>query len=84
MRVERAQRLRFWLLYAAAWTPFAVLYAVLIGQQGAPPAGAVFGSLTTVVPAALLGAAVWRIAGRVGRARRADRAPRARIRNAGC
>lgn len=57
-------RTRFWLLYVAAWTPFAAIHALLVMGQGAPFGRAVSGSLTTVVPAALLGAFVWRFAER--------------------
>jgi signal transduction histidine kinase len=55
---------RFWLLYAAAWTPFIALYAVMIARQGAPLLGALIGSFSNVAPAALLGALVWRFAER--------------------
>jgi signal transduction histidine kinase len=55
---------RFWLLYAAAWTPFAAIYALLLVAQDAPLLGAVTGSISTVAPAALLGAFVWRFAER--------------------
>jgi signal transduction histidine kinase len=58
--------LKFWLLYAAAWMPFAVLYAVLIGQRGAPPLDAAASALSTVLSAALLGIGVHWITGRVG------------------
>jgi sensor histidine kinase YesM len=57
-------RRRFWLLYAAAWTPFGAIYALLLMAQGAPLLGAVLGSIATVVPAALLGGLVWRFAER--------------------
>jgi F0F1-type ATP synthase assembly protein I len=53
---------RFWLLYAAAWTPFAAIHTLLVMTQGAPFVDALTGSLTTVLPAALLGAFVWRFA----------------------
>lgn len=55
---------RFWLLYAAAWTPFAAIHTLLVMGQGASFGRALAGSLTTVVPAALLGAFVWRFAER--------------------
>ena len=55
---------RFWLLYAAAWTPFAAIHTLLVMGQGASFGRALTGSLTTVVPAALLGAFVWRFAER--------------------
>ena len=58
---DRGRR-RFWLLYAAAWTPFAAIHTLLVMIQGAPFLRALTGSLTTVVPAALLGAFVWRFA----------------------
>ncbi len=57
-------RPRFWLLYAAAWTPFAAIHALLVMTQGAPFSQALIASLTTVVPAAVLGAFVWRFAER--------------------
>ena len=60
---DRSRR-RFWLLYAAGWSPFAAIYALLLMVQGAPLLGAVVGSLATVAPAALLGAIVWRFAQR--------------------
>jgi signal transduction histidine kinase len=59
------RRGRFWLLYAAAWTPLAVLYGVLIAQRGVPPAIAATSGFTSVLPAALLGAVVYVIAGRL-------------------
>jgi two-component system LytT family sensor kinase len=62
----RPSTLAFWLLYAAAWAPLAVLYAVLIGQRGAPPAGAAVGGFGTALSAALLGIAVHWLTGRVG------------------
>lgn len=55
---------RFWLLYAAAWTPFAAIHTLLVMGQGASFGRALTGSLTTVVPAALLGVFVWRFAER--------------------
>jgi hypothetical protein len=55
---------RFWLLYAAAWTPFAAIHTLLIMAQGAPFGRALTASLTTVAPAAVLGAFVWRFAER--------------------
>jgi two-component system, LytTR family, sensor kinase len=57
---------RFWLLYAAAWAPLAVLYAVLIAQRGAPPAEAAIGGFGTTLSAALLGIGVHWLTGRVG------------------
>lgn len=57
-------RARFWLLYAAAWTPFAAIHTLLVMTQGAPLFDALTGALTTVIPAALLGAFVWRFAER--------------------
>jgi two-component system LytT family sensor kinase len=60
---DRSRR-RFWILYAAAWTPFAAIYALLLMAQGAPLGGALAGSVSTVAPAALLGAFVWRFAQR--------------------
>jgi signal transduction histidine kinase len=58
--------LKFWLLYAAAWSPLAVVYGVLIAQRGVPPAIAASSGLTSVLPAALLGAVVYVITGRIG------------------
>lgn len=51
---------RFWLLYAAAWVPFIVLYAFLVTRGGAPWPGAALASLATNVPIVLLGALVLR------------------------
>jgi hypothetical protein len=70
----RASRRRFWLLYAAAWTPLAAVYALLIHQPETSVVDAIIGSLMSVVPAALLGAAVVRLTERItdanpGRAR---------------
>ncbi|MFN2564442.1 MAG: sensor histidine kinase [Gemmatimonadaceae bacterium] len=59
-------RPRFWLLYAAAWTPLAILYAVLIAQRGAPPAVAASSGFATALSAAVLGVGVHWVAGRVG------------------
>jgi signal transduction histidine kinase len=58
--------LKFWLLYAAAWCPLAVLYAVLIGQRGAPTTDAVVSGFTTVLAAALLGVGVFWVTSRLG------------------
>jgi signal transduction histidine kinase len=63
---EGPRRGRFWLLYAAAWTPFAILYAVLIAQRGAPAADALVGGVMTLLPASLLGALVIELTRRVG------------------
>ena len=67
-------RPRFWLLYAAAWIPLAVIYALLIAEPGVPIPDAITGSLMSVIPAALLGAMVIRLTERItdatpGRAR---------------
>src|SRR5688572_22766701 len=62
----RPSRLKFWVLYAAAWSPLAVVYGVLIAQRGVPPAIAASSGFTTVLPAALLGAGVYVITGRIG------------------
>lgn len=67
---DRSRR-RFWLLYAAAWTPFVALYALMIMRQGAPLFGALVGSVWNITPAALLGALVWRFAERPGPSSRA-------------
>ena len=61
---ERGRR-RFWLLYAAAWIPLTAIYALLIAQPGMPILGAIIGSLTSVLPAALLGAIVIRLTDRI-------------------
>lgn len=58
--------LKFWVLYAAAWSPLAVVYGVLIAQRGVPPAIAASSGFTSVLPAALLGAVVYVITGRIG------------------
>jgi signal transduction histidine kinase len=57
---------RFWFLYAAAWSPLAVVYGVLIAQRGVPPAIAASSGFTSVLPAALLGAVVYVVTGRIG------------------
>jgi signal transduction histidine kinase len=62
----RGLSLKFWLLYAAAWMPLAVLYAVLIGQRGAPPLDAALSGLSTVLSAAILGVGVHWLTGRIG------------------
>jgi signal transduction histidine kinase len=62
----RPSTLKFWLLYAAAWSPLAVVYGVLIAQRGVPPAIAASSGFTSVVPAALLGAVVYVVTGRIG------------------
>ena len=67
-------RSRFWLLYAAAWTPLAAIYALLIAEPGVPIPDAIAGSLASVIPAGLLGALVVRLTERItdvnpGRAR---------------
>jgi signal transduction histidine kinase len=54
------------LLYAAAWSPLAVAYGVLIAQRGVPPAIAASAGFTSVLSAALLGAGVVVIARRIG------------------
>ena len=64
MASPERSRGRFWLLYAAAWTPFAAIHTLLVMSQGAPFGRALSASLTTVAPAALLGAFVWRFAER--------------------
>jgi signal transduction histidine kinase len=63
---EGTRRGRFWLLYAAAWAPFAILYAVLIARDGAPPPWAAVSGFMTVAPAALMGALVYELTGRIG------------------
>ncbi|HEX6642153.1 MAG TPA: sensor histidine kinase [Thermoanaerobaculia bacterium] len=67
-------RSRFWLIYAAAWLPLAAIYALLIASRGMTLYDAIGGSLSSVVPAALLGAVVVRLTERIaagdsGRAR---------------
>src|SRR5688500_14167839 len=69
VQVADRGRLRFWLLYAAAWIPLVAIYALLIAQPGMPITDAVIGSLTSVVPAALLGAVVVRLTERITDAR---------------
>jgi sensor histidine kinase YesM len=56
--VAERGRPRFWLLYAAAWTPLAAIYALLIAQPGMGILDAIVGSLSSVVPAALLGVVI--------------------------
>jgi signal transduction histidine kinase len=63
---EGTRRGRFWLLYAAAWAPFVILYAVLIAREGAPPPWAAVSAFMTVLPAALMGALVYELTGRIG------------------
>ena len=67
-------RPRFWLLYAAAWAPLTAIYALLIAQPGMGILDSIIGSLTSVLPAALLGAIVIKLTERItdanpGRAR---------------
>ena len=69
MPVAEQRRWRFWLLYAAAWLPLAAIYALLIAQPGTPFIDAIVGSLTSVVPAALLGAGVVKLTERIMDAR---------------
>jgi len=58
-------RPRFWLLYTTAWTPLAVIYALLIAKPGVPILDAISGSLSSIVPAALLGAIVVKLTERI-------------------
>jgi signal transduction histidine kinase len=62
-------RWRFALLYALAWTPFAVIYAVNVGiQASASLADALYAAITTTAAAALLGLGVWWLGAGVDRA----------------
>jgi len=65
--VPRAERGRpqFWLVYAAAWLPLAAIYALLIASRGMTAADALGGSLSSVIPAALLGVVVIRLTERI-------------------
>ncbi len=69
MPLAEPPRRRFWLLYAAAWTPLAAIYALLIAQPDMPVIDAIAGSLASVVPAALLGVGVVRLTERIMDAR---------------
>ncbi len=74
MAAAERSRTRFWLVYAAAWLPLAAIYALLIASRGMTVYDAIGGSVSSVVPAALLGAIVVRLTERiaasdVGRAR---------------
>jgi len=63
-------RARFAILYALAWTPLAVLYAVVLASQPDVDAiGALFGAVWTIGSAASLGAVAWWISTRVQYAR---------------
>lgn len=67
-------RTRFAALYVLAWTPLAVLYAVVLASQPRMDVpNALFGAVWTVGSAALLGAGAWWLSNRVQyeRARRA-------------
>ena len=52
---------RFWSLYAAAWVPFILVYALQIARSGADWSAALLGSALTIVPVAALGAVVLRL-----------------------
>jgi len=59
-------RARFALLYVLAWTPLAVLYAVVLGsQRGIDTTSALWGAGWTIGVAALLGAAAWWLSTRI-------------------
>jgi sensor histidine kinase YesM len=51
----------FWALYAAAWVPILLAYALQIVRSGAPWWGALLGSAYTIVPVAILGVFVLRV-----------------------
>ena len=64
-------RARFAVLYALAWTPLAVLYALVLGSQPRiNVASAIMGTIWTIGSAALLGAVAWWISTRIQYARR--------------
>ena len=52
---------RFWLLYAAAWVPFILVYALQITRSGAGWSAALVGSAFSIVPVAVLGVLVLRL-----------------------
>jgi len=68
MAVERSrqERVRFFLIYAAAWLPFAAAYAGLLVSQGYDsPAASIADALFTVLAAAAPGLGVWWVTGRL-------------------
>lgn len=57
---------RFWLLYAAVWALFAIIYAVLLSAEYGGRWGlAALGAVMSASLAALLGVAVWWLSGRL-------------------
>jgi two-component sensor histidine kinase len=52
---------RFYLVYALAWTPFAAIYALIVHAQGSPLGDAILSGATSVGIAALLGVPLRRI-----------------------
>lgn len=65
-------RLRFLVLYAAAWLPAGALYSLLIYLQmeGRSASGAISGGFTSAALAALLGLPVWSVSRRLGERQR--------------
>src|SRR5215210_3010084 len=66
---QAVTRLRFALLYVAAWIPFACIWALLIfAQSGGGERtldGAIAGSLWSTISAAVLGLGVWQLTRRL-------------------
>jgi hypothetical protein len=59
-------RARFTVLYVLAWTPLAALYAVVLGSQaGVDLVDALFGAVSTIGIAALLGGVAWWLSTRI-------------------
>lgn len=57
---------KFWVVYVAAWLPYAAIYTAIFLVMGGPSILlAIVWSLSNVVPAALLGSAVLRLCGRL-------------------
>src|SRR6478672_2410890 len=66
MEQQMLRRIRGWGLYACAWVPVAAAYGRLIGaERHASAWQAAISGVDYALPAALLGAIVWWISGRV-------------------
>jgi two-component system LytT family sensor kinase len=61
------KRLRFALVYSAAWVPFAVLYGVMIFTQSREtrPSDAISGSISSTLLGAVMGLGVWALVRRL-------------------
>ena len=65
MSEDAHRRFRFWLLYAAAWLPYAASFTFVFISQGSTWRSALLDTAYNIVPAALLGVAVFRLCERV-------------------